>query len=137
MKYDLEDYKKKFLELLYEHNKKEIKLGERYYTAECSRQPLSDGVRVYESIIRQKAEVNGIMTYFTMSNYRYYQAYQIHEAKEEAQKVADFMNAVSYDGDLVRTKALEEIGVTKDVSESERERIVEEGIKEKGYFVWY
>lgn len=135
MNYNLEEYKSAFIELIYEHNIKDIVLGEKYYVTQWSLR--SERNIVTESIIRQEVNVNGIITYFTMSSNRYYQGYQIHETRDEAQKVANFMNEIGYVGEKVRSDTLRELGVTQDIANHVRNATIEKSLKEKGYFVWY
>lgn len=137
MNYNLEEYKNAFIELIYEHNIKDIVLGEKYYVAQWSLSPMSEGNIVTELIIRQEVNVNGIITYFTMSSNRCYQGYQIHETRDEAQKVANFMNEIGYVGEKVRSDTLRELGVTQKIANNVRNATIEKSLKEKGYFIWY
>lgn len=132
-----EQYKEEFLKMLYEHNNKEIELGKRYYVSQWSMHPISDGYIPYETYIRQVVDVDGINCYFSMTNHRYYQAYQIHETQEEAQHVADFMNKIGYDSIEIIGGALANIGVTIERAEELREEFINNSLKGKGYFVWY
>ena len=135
MNYNLEEYKSAFIELIYEHNIKDIVLGEKYYVTQWSLS--SKRNIVTETIIRQEVNVNGIITYFTMSSNRYYQGYQIHETRDEAQKVANFMNEVGYVGEKVRSDTLRELGVTQEIANHVRNATIEKSLKEKGHFIWY
>lgn len=77
--------------------KEDIELNKEYFVSEWSWQPISDGYGVYKQTIRAKAEVDGETTYITGTNYRKYQAWDIFETEEEAQKMSDLKNSFGYD----------------------------------------
>ena len=132
-----EQYKEEFLKMLYEHNNKEIELGKHYYVYHWSMYPFSHGSAPYKTCIRQVVNVDGINCYFSMTNNRYYQAYQIHETQEEAQYVADFMNRFGYESMSIISRVLYKMGVTIERAEELREEFINESLKEKGCLVWY